>query len=159
VPWYLKGSITTPTRFDVPRRPSEDDGVALSFLYRLACRALELVRVHRMKAFAKDVEIVVLRHQLSVLRRQVKKPRLTWSDRALIALLARLVPRDRWSSLFVTPATILDWHRRLVRRHWTYRAASLGAHRRRPRPSSSSFDWPDKPGRTPVGDISASSAS
>jgi len=126
VPWYLKGSITTPTRFDVPRRPSEDDGVALSFLYRLACRALELVRVHRMKAFAKDVEIVVLRHQLSVLRRQVKKPRLTWSDRALIALLARLVPRDRWSSLFVTPATILDWHRRLVRRHWTYPSRKPG---------------------------------
>ena len=94
--------------------------MALSFLYRLACRALELVRVHRMKAFAKDVEILVLRHQLSVLRRQVKKPRLTWSDRALIALLARLVPRDRWSSFFVTPATILDWHRRLVRRRWTF---------------------------------------
>jgi hypothetical protein len=122
----VKGSITTPTRFDVPRRPSEDDGVALSFLYRLARRALELVRVHRMKAFAKDVEIVVLRHQLSVLRRQVKKPRLTWSDRALIALLARLVPRDRWSSFFVTPATILDWHRRLVRRRWTYPSCKPG---------------------------------
>jgi hypothetical protein len=73
-----------------------------------------------MKAFAKDVEIVGLRHQLSVLRRQVKKPRLTWSDRALIALLVRLVPRERWSSFLVTPATILDWHRRLVRRRWTY---------------------------------------
>ena len=125
-PSSVKGSITTPTRFDVPRRPSEDDGVALSFLYRLACRALELVRVHAMKAFAKDVEIVVLRHQLSVLRRQVKKPRLTWSDRALIALLARLVPRDRWSSFFVTPATILDWHRRLVRRRWTYPSRKPG---------------------------------
>jgi len=100
--------------------------VALSFLYRLACRALELVRVHRMKVFAKDVEILVLRHQLSVLRRQVKKPRLTWSDRALIALLARLVPRERWSSLFVTLATILDWHRRLVRRRWTYPSRKPG---------------------------------
>jgi hypothetical protein len=99
---------------------------ALSFLYRLACRALELVRVHRMKAFAKDVEIVVLRHQLSVLRRQVKKPRLTWSDRALIALFSHLVPRERWSSLFVTPATILDWHRRLVRRRWTYPSRKPG---------------------------------
>ena len=79
-----------------------------------------------MKAFAKDVESVVLRHQLSVLRRQVKKPRLTWSDRALIVLLARLVPRDRWSSFFVTPATILDWHRRLVRRRWTYPSRKPG---------------------------------
>ena len=85
--------------------------MALSFLYRLARRALELVRVHRMEAIAKDVEIVVLRHQLSVLRRQVKKPRLTWSDRALIALLARLVPRERWSSLFVTPAHALTLER------------------------------------------------
>jgi hypothetical protein len=79
-----------------------------------------------MKAFAKDVEIVVLRHQLSVLRRQVKKPRLTWSDRALIALFSHLVPRERWSSLFVTPATILDWHRRLVRRRWTYPSRKPG---------------------------------
>ena len=67
--------------------------MALSLLYRLARRALELVRVHRMEAIAKGVEILILRHQLSVLRRQVKKPRLTWSDRALIALLVRLVPR------------------------------------------------------------------
>ncbi|MGO9148162.1 MAG: integrase core domain-containing protein [Acidimicrobiales bacterium] len=93
--------------------------MALSFLYRLARRALELVRVHRMEAIVKDVEILILRHQLSVLRRQVKKPRLTWSDRALIALFSHLVPRERWSCFLVTPATILDWHRRLVRRRWS----------------------------------------
>ena len=123
---HTEGCNYSPTRFDGPRRPSEDDGVALSFLYRLARRALELVRVHRMEAIAKDVEILILRHQLSVLRRQVKKPRLTWSDRALIALFSRLVPRERWSSLFVTPATILDWHRRLVRRRWTYPSCKPG---------------------------------
>jgi transposase InsO family protein len=104
----------------VRRRAKEADGAALSFLYRLACRALELVRVHRMKAFAKDVEILVLRHQLSVLRRQVKRPKLTWSDRALMALFSSFVPRERWSSFLVTPATILDWHRRLVSRRWTF---------------------------------------
>jgi transposase InsO family protein len=73
-----------------------------------------------MEALAKDMEILVLRHQLSVLRRQVGRPRLTWSDRALIALCSHLVPRERWSSFLVTPATILDWHPRLVRKHWTY---------------------------------------
>ena len=73
-----------------------------------------------MEAFAKDVEILVLRHQLSVLRRQVNRPRLTWSDRALMALFSSFVPRGRWSSFLVTPATVLDWQRRLVRRRWTY---------------------------------------
>ena len=74
----------------------------------------------RWRPLPKDVEILILPHQLSVIRRQVGRPRLTWSDRALIALLARLVPRKHWSSLFVTPATILDWNRQLVRRRWTY---------------------------------------
>jgi putative transposase len=79
----------------------------------------EVVRVHRSDA-AKDAEILVLRHQLAVLRRQVARPRFTWSDRALISLLTSLVPRERWGSFLVTPRTILDWHRSLVRRQWTY---------------------------------------
>jgi hypothetical protein len=65
----------------------------------------------------KDAEILVLRHELAVLGRQVARPRFTWSDRAIIALLASLVPRECWSSFLVTPKAILDWHRRLVRRH------------------------------------------
>ncbi|MHB8246128.1 MAG: hypothetical protein ACYDGN_12395 [Acidimicrobiales bacterium] len=94
--------------------------MALSFVYLLARRLLELLRVHRKSGFEKDVEILALRHQLAVLHRQVKRPRLTWSDRAFISLLARLLPRSTWSSFIVTPATILSWHRRLVRRRWTY---------------------------------------
>src|SRR5829696_4460539 len=69
---------------------------------------------------AKDVEIAVLRHQLMVLRRQVTRPRYSPSDRLLLAVLARLLPRERWSAFLVTPATLLRWHRDLVRRRWTY---------------------------------------
>jgi len=94
--------------------------VALSFLYRLLRSLIELGRVHRMDAIDKDAEILVLRQQLAVLRRQIARPRLSWSDRELIASLARLAPPERWASFLVTPETILRWHRALVRRHWTY---------------------------------------
>jgi len=66
---------------------------------------------------------------LAVLRRQVARPRFTWSDRALVAVFARLVPRERWAWFLVTPETILRWHRALVRRRWTY------PHRRPGRPA------------------------
>jgi hypothetical protein len=69
---------------------------------------------------AKDVEIAVLRLQLAVLRRQIARPRYTPSDRLVLATLARLLPRERWSAFLVTPATLLRWHRDLVRRRWTY---------------------------------------
>ena len=71
-------------------------------------------------ADAKDVEIAVLRHQLMVLRRQIAQPRYSPSDRLVLAVLARLLPRERWSAFLVTPATLLRWHRDLVRRRWTY---------------------------------------
>jgi hypothetical protein len=72
-----------------------------------------------MDAVTKDAEILVLRQQLAVLRRQVARPRFSWSDRALVASLARLVQRERWAAFLVTPETIPRWHRALVRRRWT----------------------------------------
>jgi hypothetical protein len=64
----------------------------------------------------KDVEIAVLRHQLAVMHRQVARPRFSPTDRAVLATLARLLPREHWSAFVVTPATLLRWHRELVAR-------------------------------------------
>ena len=100
--------------------------MALSFLYRLVRRVAEAIGIHQMDAVAKDAEILVLRHQLAVLQRQVARPRFTWSDRALLSALAHLIPRERWASFLVTPQTILRWHRALVRRRWTYPHRSRG---------------------------------
>ena len=94
--------------------------MALSFFYRLVSRVLEFLRVHHMDSVAKDAEILVLRQQLAVLRRQVARPRFGWSDRAIVAAFARLVPRECWTAFLITPETILRWHRMLVRRHWTH---------------------------------------
>jgi hypothetical protein len=77
-------------------------------------------------ADAKEVEILVLRHQLAVLRRQHPRPRLQPNDRALLAALSRLLPRSRWSIFMVTPQTLLGWHRRMVRLRWTYPAQGRG---------------------------------
>ena len=103
--------------------------MALSFLYRLFRRVLGALRVLRIDTVAKDAEILVLRHQLAVLRHQVARPRFTWFDRAVVALLAGLVPRELWGSFLVTSQTILGWHRAVVRRRWTY------PHRRPGRPA------------------------
>ena len=67
---------------------------------------------------AKDLEIVVLRHQLRVLRRQVGQPRFRWSDRLLLAAASRHLARETWRAFLVTPQTVLRWHRELVRRKW-----------------------------------------
>ncbi|WP_290109083.1 integrase core domain-containing protein [Actinomadura sp. DC4] len=69
---------------------------------------------------AKDTEILVLRHQLAVLRRQVNRPALEPADRALLAASSRLLPRVRWNAFVVTPATLLRWHRELIARKWAY---------------------------------------
>ena len=76
---------------------------------------------HRIRGdAAKDIEILVLRQQLAMLRRQINRPALEPADRVLLAALSRLLPRTRWNAFFVTPATLLRWHRELIARKWTY---------------------------------------
>jgi putative transposase len=104
----------------------QDPGVVLSLVYLGVRRVLELVVLLARGDVSKDVEIVVLRHEVAVLRRQVSRPRLRPADRALLAALSRILPRVRWAALFVSPKTVLRWHRDLVVRRWTYRAANRG---------------------------------
>jgi transposase len=100
--------------------------VVWSFVYLTLRRSLELVTLCFRSAEAKEIEVLVLRHELVVLRRQHPRPRLQPTDRALLAALSRLLPRARWSVFLVRPETLLRWHRRMVRRRWTYPTASNG---------------------------------
>ena len=115
-PWGSETSIRA--------RSDRYDRVMWSLLY-LVVRALVrlLVRSGRPDRDdgAKDLEILVLRHQLRVLQRTTGRPQLRTVDRVLLAAASRAIPRDRWVAFLVTPATLLRWHRELVRRKWTYR--------------------------------------
>jgi hypothetical protein len=91
-----------------------------SLLYGLTRNTLGVMLLRVRGDTAKDIEIVVLRHQLAVLRRQVKRPALQPADRVLPAALSRMLPRARWNAFMVTPATLLRWHRDLVAKRWTY---------------------------------------
>jgi putative transposase len=91
---------------------------------RLLTRLLVLTRADDG---TKDLEILVLRHQLGVLRRKTGRPNFTARDRVLLAAASRALPRQRWASSFlVTPQTLLRWHRTLVRRKWTCQTRKSG---------------------------------
>jgi putative transposase len=90
-------------------------------LYYVFVRCLlQLVLLCRRSEDFKELEIVVLRHDLSVLRRKTPRPQLTTTDRFFLAAARRLLPRSSWRSFLVTSTTLLRWHRRLIARRWTY---------------------------------------
>jgi putative transposase len=108
--------------------------VTLRLLYLIFRQVLGLVLLLGRTSSTKDVELLVLRHEVAVLRRTNPRPRLDWADRAVFAALVRRLPRAMRRHRLVTPDTILRWHRQLVRKKWTY---------------------PNRPGRPPTNDVVA----
>jgi len=94
--------------------------VIISCVYWLFRHVLALIVLHCRSDAENEVEILLLRHELAVLRRQVSGPRCRPADRVFLAALARMLPGDRWGSVFVRPETIRRWHRSLLARRWTY---------------------------------------
>ena len=94
--------------------------VALTFLYKAFCRVLQLIRFSFRTDIDLAIEVIMLRQEVAVLRRQVHRPTLRPADRAVLAALAHLLPRQRLGRFFVQPETLPRWPRDLVAKRWTY---------------------------------------
>jgi putative transposase len=100
--------------------------VLLSFIYVVACRVFALVLLLARSDGSTELELLVLCHELSILRRQTRRPHLTKGDRLVLAALSRVLPHRSWPAFLVTPETLPRWHRRIVARQWTYRQRRPG---------------------------------
>ena len=98
--------------------------MALRLLYLIFRRLAGLLALLGRSSASKDVELLVLRHEVTVLRRSNPKPCLDWADRAVFATLVRLLPQGLRTHRLVTPETVLRWHRRLIAAKWTTHTAT-----------------------------------
>jgi transposase len=128
--WTLRVPETARAARDLAVRPRQvarhDPLMALRLIYQMFSELLGWIVLRTRSDTTKDIEILVLRHQLAVLQRRTPRPRMSWTDRALIAALTRLLPVHRRLGLLVTPATVLRWHRQLVARRWTTQPSQPG---------------------------------
>jgi putative transposase len=108
--------------------------MSLRFAYLAVLRVFGWLALLARSDRAKDAEILILRHQVAVLQRQVKTPKLSWADRAILSALTRLLPRShlRQLRLIISPRTLLRWHADLIRRRWAYPHRAPGRPRTAP---------------------------
>jgi putative transposase len=113
-------SATPRSRSRVGSPAQHDRAMAVRLAYLMLCRVLSWLALLARSDLAKDVEILVLRHEIAVLRRHNARPTLSWADRAVLSALSRLLPIPLRRLRLVSPRTLLRWHARLVARRWTY---------------------------------------
>jgi putative transposase len=104
----------------ISQRPGTIMAVSLRLLYLIFGQLLRWLALLGRTTSSKDIELLVLRHEVAVLRRANPRPRLDWADRAVLAALIRCLPQRLRGHRLITPATVLRWHRRLVTKKWTY---------------------------------------